>query len=219
MYFHAPAHLGEPAPQLQVGPGPFPNIRQKMPALFSQAIAAQNALQNMSPFKESFSLLQAATGNATLALNQADQVVIIPDENATANLLGPKLVQAVLKQTGKTALKYVLGEEFGRALSVLDLFFKVKAALEMANSRDLVNNQRGSRRDDAKRYKLRFFCALYARRVSPTLPPAEAAWNLEDAYNRYEQALSNLWKFEGIERNLSAGANPYQREAPTMRAR
>ena len=72
MYFHAPAHLGEPAPQLQIGPGPFPNIRQKMPALFSQAIAAQNALQNMSAFKESFTLLQAATGNARLALNQAD---------------------------------------------------------------------------------------------------------------------------------------------------
>jgi hypothetical protein len=218
MYFHGPVMFGEPPTPAPVQfNDPFPNIKQKMPELYREAWAAHNDLATLREFKPVFSLLQAATGNSYLSLDRLDRIVVEPDHQATSNLLGPKLAEAVLKSTGKATLKHVLGEEFGNILGVLDLLHKLTVALSGPDNKDLVNNQRGTRFMDAKKHKLRFFIALLIARVAPNADRGKVTAWMWDNYWRYEKALENFWKYENIEKNLSMGARPYQRQAPVMK--
>ena len=220
MYLNGPMRLGEPPqPQLQPYQPPFPNLQRQQPALYQQAMAIKAQLDKLASFKEPYRLLANATANAHLALDQADNIVIVPDETSTAELLGPKLVQAVLKATGKYALKQVLPHQFGTVLNVLDLFSKVITALGIPGRRDLVNNQRGSRFNDAHAYKLRFFIALYVARVAPTSNRIQTAYFLFDLFHKYRDLLGALWRFETMEKNLAAGIPMHTREPPRMYSR
>ena len=221
MYFRN-ANLGEPVingPVIAPYRPPFPNIQGKMPALYPQALAALDAMAKLAWFKDVYLPLAAATANAHLALDQAEQVVVVPDEDSTAALLGPKLVQAVLKQTGKSFIKHVLNADLARALSIVDYLFKLRAALSTYDAKRLVNEQRLSRSEEAYRYKLRFFIGLYIAKVSPQSDRVLQASRIEQAFFQYRAALSELWKYEAIERNLASGLPPNTREPPRMYAR
>lgn len=216
MYIHGPAIFGEPPPTIPYKE-PFPALKAQRPDLHRQALAAQNALADLRQFKPIFSLLQAATGNSYLSLDRLDRVVVEPDHQATSDLLGPKLAEAVLKSTGKATLKHVLGEEFGKILGVLDLLHKLSVALSAPDNKDLVNNQRGSRFMDATKHKLRFFIALFIARVAPNADRGKMTAWLWDNYWRYEKALQTLWGFEEMEKNLAIGAPLHHRQPPAMR--
>lgn len=221
MYFRTADALGEAAPQLQVPAysPPYPSIRDKIPGLYPAAIATRNALDKLSWFKDVYFKLMSATGNAHLALNQADEIVVMPDEATTTALLGDKLVKAVMKQAGKSLFKELVGPDFGRALGIIDLLFKLHAALSTYDAKRLVNEQRHSRWDEAYRYKLRFFIALFIAKNLPQADRAKAAWFFEQKFFEYRKAQEEVWKFDAMERNLKAGIPLNAREPPRMYAR
>lgn len=221
MYFRTADGLAEAAPQLQVPQyvPPYPNIRSKMPALYPAALAARSALERMAGFKNIYFQLMSATGNAHLALNQADEIVVVPEEASTTALLGETVVKSVLKQAGKTLFKELISKEFGTFLGVIDLLHKVLTALSTYDAKRLVNEQRHSRWDDAYRYKLRFFIGLYLARVSPHADRARLAWMYEQRFFEYRKAQEEVWKYDAMERNLKAGLPLNTREPPRMYAR
>lgn len=223
MYLRTADGLGEAAPQLQVQlpryTPPYPNIQSKMPALYPAALAARNALDKLAWFKDVYFKLMSATGNAHLALNRADEIVVVPDEATTTALLGDKLVKAVLKQAGKTLFKELVGPDFGRALGVIDLLFKLHAALSTYDAKRLVNEQRHSRWNEAYRYKLRFFIGLYIARTAPQADRVRLAWIIEQKFFEYQKAQTEVWKYDAMERNLKAGLPLNAREPQRMYAR
>ena len=196
---------------------PFPNILQKRPDLYPAALAADKALKKLEWFKDVYLPLAAATGNARLALDSSDQIVVISEEKSVEGLLGPKVVKDVLKRAGKSLVSELVGGDFARVLSIADFLFKLKAALELEPSRRLVSEQNHSKWDEAYRYKLRYFIRLRNASVSPGDDPTNIDYRVEQAFWAYRKALSEFWKYEEIEKNLSIGADPYQRQAPVMR--
>jgi hypothetical protein len=211
MYIRFPANFGEPAPIS------FPNIRAKRPDLYNAALRAQGAVENLRWFKDVYFPLAQAAANARLALNNADQVIVIPEEKSMENLLGPKLIQAALKQSGKSLAKHLVGDDFGRVLGILDFLLKLKTALELEDGRRLVSEQNRSRRDDAYRYKLRFFIRLRIAQTAPGADPVILAGRMEKAFWEYQNALGELWKYQDIEKNLEQGMSPYQRRPQVYR--
>ena len=97
MYHRVPANLGG----IPYSP-PFPHIRAQMPDLYDAALRAENQLAKLKWFKDIYFPLALATSSARLALDNSDQLVVIPEEKSVENLLGPKLVQAALKQSSKS---------------------------------------------------------------------------------------------------------------------
>ena len=216
--------LGEPSTQVPVPVGikpityspPFPNIKAKMPTLYGAAIAADTAFQKHRWFADLYIQLAKATSNSHPALNNADDVIVIPEETSTTNLLGPKLVAAVLKQSGKALIKELVGADFARFLGVLNFLLTLFSALTLEDRRRLVSEQNRSRRDEARRFKLRFFIRLYIAKVAPQADPVKQSWLIENAFFEHEKILGALWKYQDIEKNLGQGLQPYQRRAPTM---
>jgi hypothetical protein len=221
MYMRTADGLGETAPQLRLAPysPPYENIRLKMPSVYPAALAALSALNKLVWFKDVYMQLQAAAANAHLALNQADEIVVVLDEAATTTLLGEKVVKAVLKQAGKSVFKQLINEDFGRFLGILDLLYKTLAALSTYDAKRLVNEQRGSRFEEAFRYKLRFVIGLYIARWSPRADRARLGWTLEQKFFEYRKAQSEVWKYDTMDRNLRAGLPPNAREPARMYAR
>jgi hypothetical protein len=219
MYFRTADSLGEAAPQLQVPAytPPYPNIQSKMPAIYPLAVAARNALDKLAWFKSVYVPLMRATGSAHLALNAADEIVVLPEEVTTTALLGDKLVKDVLKRSGKALFKELAGANFARVLGVVDLLLKLHTALTMDDARRLVSEQRHSRRDEAYRYKLRFFIGLYIGQVAPQADRVRLAWRIEQAFFEYQKAETEVSKYDDIEANLAQGLRPNQRRAPVMR--
>lgn len=218
MYIRTADGLGEPAPQVRLAPysPPYPNIQSKMPPLYPAALAARNALDKLAWFKDVYLPLQAATGNAHLALNQADEIVVIPDEATTTALVGEKVVKAVLKQAGKTFFKELVSADFGKFLGIVDLLYKLLTALSTYDAKRLVNEQRGSRFDEAYRYKLRFFIGLYVAQRAPQADRVKLAWIIEQRFFEYRKAQGEVWKYDAMERNLAAGLPLNAREPPRM---
>ena len=210
--------LGEPAPQVRLPPyvPPYPNIQSKLPGMYPMALAARAALAKLAWFKEVYVPLMQATGNAHLALNQADEIVVIPDEATTTALIGATAVKSVLKQAGKTLFKDLISKEFGMFLGVLDIFHKTLTALSTYDAKRLVNDQRGSRFEDAYRYKLRFFIGLWMARMAPQADRAKLAYRIEQTFFQYQKAQGEVWKYDTMERNLAAGMPPDAREPPRM---
>jgi hypothetical protein len=221
MYLRTADGLGEAAPQLQVPQyvPPYPNIQSKMPALYPAALAARNALDKFAWFKDVYFKLMAATGNAHLALNQADEIVVVPDEATTTALVGETVVKAVLKQAGKTLFKDLISKDFARFLGIIDLLYKTLTALSTYDAKRLVNEQRHSRWDEAYRYKLRFFIGVYIARVAPHADRARLAWIIEQKFFEYQKAQTEVWKYDTMERNLKAGLPLNTREPARMYAR
>jgi hypothetical protein len=221
MYFQTANGLGEPAPQVRIAPyvPRYPNIQSKMPALYPAALAARTALDKLAWFKDIYFQLMSATGNAHLALNQADEIVVVPDEATTTALLGETVVKSVLKQAGKTLFKDLISKEFASFLGVIDLLHKVLTALGTYDAKRLVNEQRHSRWDEAYRYKLRFFIGLYIARFSPHSDRVRLAWFFEQKFFEYRKAQEEVWKYDTMERNLKAGLPLNTREPPRMYAR
>lgn len=217
MYFRSDG-LGEAAPQLTLPPysPPYPNIKAKDPATYPAALAARNALDKLSWFRNLYQPLMAATGNARLALNQADEIVVIPDESTATALLGEKLMKAVLKQSGKSLIKHLVSEDFARVLGIVDLLFKLHSALSIFDNKRLVSEQNHSRWDDAYRYKLRFFIGVYIDRKAPLADRVRMAWKIEDIFFQYRKAQSEVWKYDIIERNLRAGLPANTPDPPRM---
>jgi hypothetical protein len=219
MYFRNPAHFGDAPPinvPINAPPPLFPGIRAKMPHLYQLALDANLAVGKLSWFKDLYFPLALATSTARLALDRSDQVIVIPDQAGTERLLGPKLAEAALKQSGKSVIKELVGEDFARVLGILDFLWKLKTALTLDDGRRLVSEQNRSRADEAYRFKLRFFIRLWIAQNAPTADPVILASKIEDAFWMYRKALGELFKYQEIEKNLAAGLPPYQRSAPTM---
>jgi hypothetical protein len=217
MYYRVPTNFGEPA----VAPysPPFPNLRAKSWNDYQAAMRAQEAVDKLKWFKDIYNQLALATSSAHLALNSADRVIVIPEEKSTENLLGPKLVQAALKQAGKSLAKQLVGEDFGRVLGILDLLLKLSIALGLADEKRLVSEQNGSRRDDAYRYKLHFFVQLWIAQNAPQADRVILASRMTDTFFKYRKALGELWKYQNMEQNLKEGLPPTQRRPQIMYAR
>ena len=215
MYFHDAASGPVTVQPLKL-PASFPNIRAQRPDLYNAALDAQLAVQKMDWFRPIYLGLAAATSGARLALNARDEVVVILDESTVEPLFGPKLVQAALKQSGKALVKELVGADFARVLSVLDLLWKVKTALEMEKWKRLVNEQRHSMRDDARRYKLRYFVRLWVANKLPQADPVKAAYAIVTLFDQFEKALNELWRYEDIEKNLASGMPANYRRPQTM---
>lgn len=216
MYFQVPANYFGELAQIPYSP-PFPNIRAKRPDLYDAALGAQETINKLKWFEDVYRPLSQATGNARLALDNSDQVIVIPEEQSAEKLLGPKLVKAALKQAGKSLAKQLIGDDFGRILGILDFLLKLKTALQLDEGRRLVNEQNYSRRDEAYRYKLRFFIHLWVAKNAPQADPVIQAGRIWDAFWAYRKAESELWKYQDIEKNLEQGLQPYQRRPPVMR--
>jgi hypothetical protein len=223
MYFRVPANFGEPAP-IPYSP-PFPNIRAKSPNLYNAALRAEDTVRKLSWFKDVYFPLELATSSARLALDASDQVIVIPEPASVETLLGPKLIKAAFKQIGKSLTKELAAEikegrvtsfDLARAVAVLDLFWKFKSALELDEGRRLVSEQNRSRRDEAYRYKLRFFIRLRIAQTAPAADPVILAGRMEKAFWEYKKALGELLKYQVLEKNLEQGMPPYQRRAPTI---
>jgi hypothetical protein len=222
MYLYKREGLGQPTtsqPSLIPYSPPFPNIHAKKPDLYDAALRAEEAAEKLKWFKDVYLKLADATSSAHLALDKADQVIVIPAEKSVENLLGPKLVKAALKQSGKSLAKHLVGEDFGRILGILDFLWKLKTALELAEGRRLVNEQNKSRYTEAYRYKLRFFIRLLIAQIAPGADPVKLASLMWNAYWAYRKAQNELWKYQDIEKNLKEGLQPYQRRAPTINPR
>ena len=215
MYFHDVPGGPITAQTLTLAPS-FPNIRAQRPDLYNAALDAQLAFQKESSFKPVYLALAGATSGSWLALNSRDEVVVLFDESIVEPFFGKKLVHAALKQSGKALVKELVGADFARALSVLDLLWKVKTALEMEKWKRLVNEQRHSMRAEARRYKLRYFIRLWVAKNLPHADPVKAAYAVETLFNRYEKALNDLWRYQDIEKNLASGMPANARRPQTM---
>jgi hypothetical protein len=214
MYCLVPPEFGE-LPVMPYSP-PFPGIRAQRPDLYDAAVRAQDALDKLKWFKGIYHPLALATSTARLALDNSDQVIVIPNEKGAENLLGPKIIQAALKQSGKSLAKHLIGEDFGRVLGILDVLLKLKTVYELERGRRLVSEQDRSMRDDAYDYKLNFFLRLWIAKNAPAADPVVLASRMKTAFLNYRKALGELWKYEDIEKNLKQGLPPYQRRAPTI---
>jgi hypothetical protein len=196
---------------------PFPTIRAQRPDLYDAALRAADAVEKMKLFKDLYSRLESAASNARLALDNSGQVIVVPDEKSAKGLLGPKIIEAALKQSGKSLAKHLIGEDFGRVLGILDYLWKLKTVLELEKGRRLVSEQHRSMRDDAYNYKLNFYVRLWIAQNAPGADPAVLASRIKSAFWKYKKALSELWKYEDIEKNLKQGLPPYQRRPPSIR--
>jgi hypothetical protein len=219
MYLHSPERFGEPAqPIVSFPPPPFPNLAKHSYDLHQKALAAKTAVDRFSNFKPLYLLLANAVSNAHLALDRMDQIVVVPDEKATTDLLGEKLLKDVLKRSGKTLIRHLTTEDFGRALGILDLLLKLHTALSGYDNKRLVNEQNHSRRDEAYRYKLRFFIQLWIANKAPQADRVRMGYQIEQTYFNYQKALSELWKYENMEKNLASGMPMHARQPPVMRS-
>jgi hypothetical protein len=223
MYYRVPVNLGEPA-KIQYSPS-FGNIRAKRPDLYNAALQAQDAFSKQQWFKEVYIPLSQATGNARLALDSSDQVIVMPEAATLENLLGPQVIKAAFKQIGKSLVKDLFSEmkdgkvtsfDLARVVTVLDLLWKLKTALELDEGRRLVSEQNRSRRDEAYRYKLRFFIRLWITHRMPQADPVILAGRIWNAFWAYRKAESELSQYQDIEKNLAKGLPPYQRRPPMM---
>jgi len=204
---------GDPTP---VATTPFPNILQKRPDLYPAALAADAALKKLAWFKDVYVPLMAATGNARLALNSSDEIVVISEQKSVEGLLGPKVVKDVLKRAGKTLVSELVGRDFARVLSIADFLLKLKTALELEPSRRLVSEQNHSKFEEAYRYKLRYFIRLRNASVSPGDDPTNIDYRVEQAFWAYRKAQGDVWKYEEIEENLSLNLPPDRPQPPRM---
>ena len=170
---------GDPTPGAL---SPFPNILRKRPDLLPAALAADAALKKLEWFKDVYLPLAAATANARLALDDADQIVVIPEEKSVTGLLGSKVVKDVLKRAGKSLVSELVGRDFARVLGVVDFLLKLKTALELEPARRLVSEQNHSQRDEAYRYKLRYFIRLRNAIVSPGDDPTAIDYRIDQAF-------------------------------------
>jgi hypothetical protein len=242
MSYLVPENIGE-LPQMRYEipryAPPFPNIRAKRPDLYDAAIRAKDTVEKLKWFKDIYFPLELATSRARLALVN-NQLSVIPEESSVQGLLGPKLIQAALKQSGKSLVKMygyqlkpgewrapevrpgqrpITGDDLGRFLGILDLLWKLKEALDINKRERLVSEQAKSMRDDAYAYKLRFFTLLWIAKNAPGASPAEKDRQFALIINtfwKYKKALGELWKYEDIEKNLEQGFSPYQRRPQTM---
>lgn len=219
MYFRTADSLGEAVPRLQVPAytEPYPNIKSKQPADYPKALAARTVLDKLVGFKHIYFPLLRATISARLALNAADELVVLPEETTTTALLGEKIMKDVLKQSGKTLFKYLVSENFARVLGFVDLLLKLQTVLSMEDAKRLVSEQRHTRAEEAFRYKLRFFISLYIAKVAPHSDRVRLAWSIEEVFNTYNDAAAAVSHFDDIEANLRQGLNPNARRPPTIR--
>lgn len=212
MYFRDPAYFGQ-APTLTLS---FPNIRSKRPDLYDAALRAEETVRKLSWFKDVYYPLAQATAYSRLALDESDQVIVIPEQTSVEKLLGPKLVKAALKQSGKSLIKELVSKDFARVLGILDYLSKLMTALTLDDGRRLVSEQNYSRYDEAYRYKLRFFIRLRIAQIAPQADPVKLASLMEEAFWAYRNALGELWKYQDIEKNLEQGLSPFQRRPQTI---
>jgi hypothetical protein len=126
------------------------------------------------------------------------------------------VVKAVLKQAGKTLFKELISADFGKFLGIIDLLYKLLTALSTYDAKRLVNDQRGSRFDDAYRYKLRFFIGLFVAQRASLEERPKLAWIIEKQFFEYRNAQGEVWKYDAMERNLAAGMPPNAREPQRM---
>jgi hypothetical protein len=208
MYFHAPAHFGEP---VLTYTDPFPNIRDKMPGIYQAAMAAQERYNMMKWFKDVYEPLSIAAGAAHLALDSQDRIVVIPDQRSVEQLLGPKIVESVLKRSGKSLVRELVGADFARALGIAEHVLRLFDIAQREHAKRLVNEQRGSMRDEAYRYKLNFFIHLRIRQLAPQADPVMLAGRMTTAYYAYEKTLGELTKYQNMEQNLKEGMSPSAR--------
>jgi hypothetical protein len=227
MYLRPRANFGEPPARISISPS-FPNIRAKRPDLLDAALKAQDAWDKVKWFDDVYRPLSQATGNARLALNSSDEVIVIPEPVTIENLLGPKVIKAAFKQIGKSLVKDLFSEmkagkvtsfDLARVVTVLDLLWKLKTALELDDGKRLVSEQNHSRRDEAYRYKLRFFIRLRIAHLSPQADPVILLGRMWTAFWACRKAEGELSKFQDIEKNLSQGMPPYQRRHQTYKQR
>ena len=226
MYLRHTANLGGPTLPAPISYSPpFPNIRAKRPDLYDVALKAHDAIDKLKWFQDVYRPLSAATADSRLALNSADEVIVIPGPASLENLLGPKVVKAAFKQIGKTLVKDLFSEmkdgkitsfDLAQVITVLDLLWKIKTALTRDDGIRLVNEQNKSRRDEAYRFKLRFFIRLRIAHLSPHADPVILAGRMWDAFWAYRKAEGELWKYQDIEKNLSQGLDPHRRRPQTM---
>lgn len=217
MYLHSPETLGEPVRQTLREP--YPNIKARAPHLHPVALIARNRLEQFRWFRELFEKLANAASAAHLALDSMDQIVVVPDEQASTNLLGDKIMKDVLKSSGKSLIKHLTARDFGTALGVLDLLLKLQTALSGYDNKRLVNEQNRSRRDEAYRFKLRFFIRLHVATAAPLSDRALMAARIERTWDSYKDALNSRLQFDSFEERLDPNTPPNYRKAPVIKQR
>jgi len=216
MYLGSRTSFGESAvipPKLSINvpPPPFPNIQRHSKALYAAALKAQTTFDKIKWFAPLYHQLNQAASLAWLGLDATEEIVVITDEKTTETLLGPKLVKAALKQSGKSLARELVGRDFARALGIVDFLFKLISALSLADRKRLVSEQKHSRRAEADDYKLRYFIQLWIAQHMRLADRARLAGILRANFYTCRKALDELQKYQNIEANLRQGLPAHQR--------
>jgi hypothetical protein len=223
MYYRVPMNLGQPAVSPPPFPPPdltvFPNIDATMPTLSKAAADSVRAVQKLAWFNDTYLNLAQATANSALALDEADRVIVVPTEMNSVERLAPKLVKAFVKKAGLSLAGELVGKNLAKVLGLMPILLDLLVALTANERKNLVSEQNRSRRDEAFRFKLRFFIRLWLTEFSiggPGADPNKQAWALESLFFQYRKVLEEWWKYLDIEKNLQQGMKPYQPRPATI---
>lgn len=205
----------------------FPHIRERKPHLYEQALADHQAYEKVKMFRRTYQGIVIARASVSLKLDERDKLVMEFTDPASLSAMikdavvdkvsSEVLDRAVDKLKTKIMTKRAISRlaKFNAVLEYAIMLFEIKKDIDNKN---LVIQQKGSRKREAEERKLRF-CTLaiaVARLGSPNHPRVwEVSQYFLHQFKKFEAKQTALFKWRALEERL---AGTYQ-SGPEWHAR
>lgn len=150
---------------------PFPNIHSQSPALYKYAIGAHRAYFKVKSFEKTYQKVISSLSDTFMSLDESGKLQF---KMASPKSLSKLISDAIIKKVGDEIEGKILEQLKQKMMSTRDLSRYVKFMAVMNNlvilhtiykdidNKDLVNNQKGSRRKEADKLKISFLLKTLA---------------------------------------------------------
>ena len=191
-----PVRPAPTAPSLPPYVDPFPNINRYCHHEYNNALDAQLALKKMDYFAKIYKDIYDAAANASLSLGRGDSLVINPEKESFLKLLGDEVVSSIKGEIYSKIVAGIFDETVASYLGVVDVLLKLAEVYQGIQNVKLVNEQRGSMREEAWRAKVSFFVDVKAKMLLKKMPGT-------DPFKLRDWVLYQFWLYDKLRLRLA----------------
>jgi hypothetical protein len=199
-----PVRPAPTAPSLPPYVDPFPNINRYCHHEYNNALDAQLALKKMDYFAKIYKDIYDAAANASLSLGRGDSLVINPEKESFLKLLGDEVASSIKGEIYDKIVAGIFDETVASYLGVVDVLLKLAEVYQGIQNVKLVNEQRGSKRDEAWKAKVSFFVDVKAKMLlkkTPGIDPFKLRYWVFEQFWLYDKLRSRVADYYNLERS------------------
>jgi len=201
---------------------PFPQIHLQAPGLYKHAMEAQRAFYRVVAFKKTYQSVISAMPDTSLSLDRSGKLQI---KMTNPKSLSKLISDAIMKKVGDEITGKAFEElrekmmskrdltRYAKFMAVMNSLVTLHTIYKDIDNEDLVNKQKGSRRQEAEKLKINFLIkTLAVARVGNASSPKTEQTHLRmwKQFHDYQKKYFALMEWQTREEKLAGTYKPYK---------